>query len=52
MKIVPYASTVGNLMYMMLCTSPYIYYSVGMVSRYQSNLGREHWTVVKHILKY
>ena len=22
------------------------------MSRYQSNLGREHWTVVKHILKY
>ena len=23
-----------------------------MVSRYQSNPGKEHWTVVKHILKY
>ena len=23
-----------------------------MVSRYQSNPGREHWTAVKHILKY
>jgi len=23
-----------------------------MVSRYQSNPGREHWTAVKHIIKY
>ena len=39
-------------MYVMLCTRPDICYSVGIVSRYQSNPGREHWTVVKHILKY
>ena len=36
----------------MLCTRPYICYSIGIVSRYQSNLGREHWIVVKHVLKY
>ena len=24
----------------------------GMVSRHQSNPGSDHWTVVKHILKY
>ena len=39
MRQVPYASTLGNLMYAMLCTRPDIYYSVGMVSRYQSNPG-------------
>ena len=43
---------VGSLMYVMLCTRPDICYSLGMVSRYQSNLGREHWTIVKHMLKY
>ena len=48
----PYASAVGILMYVMLCTRPDICYSVGMVSRYQFNPGREHWTAVKHILKY
>ena len=26
--------------------------TVGMVSRYQSNLGQEHWSAVKKILKY
>ena len=52
MKTVSYASTVGSLMYVMLCTRPNICYLVGIVSRYQSNLGREHWTAMKHILKY
>ncbi|RVW36801.1 Retrovirus-related Pol polyprotein from transposon TNT 1-94 [Vitis vinifera] len=52
MKAVPYASAVGSLMYAMLCTRPDIYFAVGMVSRFQSNPGREHWTAVKHIIKY
>ncbi|KAA0050871.1 gag/pol protein [Cucumis melo var. makuwa] len=39
-------------MYAMLCTRPDICYSVGIVSRYQSNPGRDHWTSVKNILKY
>ena len=49
---VPYASAVGSLMYAMLCTRPDIYFVVGMVSRYQSNPGPEHWIAIKHILKY
>ena len=52
MKTISYASAVGSLMYVMLCTRPDICYSVGIVSRYQSNPGREHWTIMKHILKY
>ena len=48
----PYASAVGSLMYAMLCTRPDICYAVGVVSRYQSDPGVEHWTTVKHILKY
>ena len=34
MRQVPYASAVGSLMYVMLCTRPNICYSVGMVSQY------------------
>ena len=49
---VPYASVVGSLMYVMLCTRPDICYSIGMVSRYQSNPEPKHWQAVKHILKY
>ena len=52
MKAVPYASAVGSLMYAMLCTRPDICFAIGMVSRFQSNPGQEHWTAVKHILKY
>ena len=52
MRQVPYASAVGSLMYAMLCIGPDIYYSVGIVSRYQSNPGPKHWKAVKHILRY
>ena len=27
-------------------------FALGMVSKYQSNPGPEHWTAVKHIMKY
>ena len=39
-------------MYAMLCIKPNIYFAVGIVSKYQSNPGLEHWTTIKHILKY
>jgi hypothetical protein len=52
MRNCPYVLAVGSLMYAMLCTRPDICYAVNIVSRYQSNPGLEHWTVVKHILKY
>ena len=52
MRRVPYASAVGSLMYAMLCTRPDICCVVGVVSRFQSNPGPDHWMAVKHILKY
>ena len=52
MRQVPYASVIGSLMYVMLCTRPNICYSVGMVNRYQLNPRPKHWQAVKHILKY
>ena len=52
MSRIPFASAVGSLMYAMLCTRPDISYAVGIVSRYQSDPGEEHWIEVKHILKY
>ena len=36
MKVIPYASAIGYIMYAMLCTRPDVY----------------HWTAVKNILKY
>ena len=49
---IPCASAVGSLMYVMLCTRPNICCGVGIVSRYQSNPGLDHWTSVKNMLKY
>ncbi|KAJ0555551.1 putative RNA-directed DNA polymerase [Helianthus annuus] len=47
MAKVPYASAVGSLMYAMVCTRPDIAHAVGVVSRFMSNPGREHWEAVK-----
>jgi hypothetical protein len=52
MSRVPYSSTVGSLMYAMVCTRPYIAHVVGVVRRYMNNLGKEHWEEVKWILRY
>ena len=52
MRGISYASAVKSLMYAMLCTMPDICFAVGMVSRYQSDPGEEHWIAVKHIFKY
>ena len=42
MSIVPYASAVDSLMYVMMCTRPDICYVVGLVTRYQSNPGQKY----------
>ena len=52
MSQVPYASAVGSLMFTMVCTRPDIVHAVGAVSRYMANLGKEHQSVVKRILRY
>jgi hypothetical protein len=52
MSRVPYSSTVGNLMYAMVCTRPNIAHVVGFVSRHMNNPGKEHWEAVKWILRY
>ena len=49
---IPYASTVRSLMYAMVCTRPDIAHVVGVVNRFLSNPGKEHWAAVKWILRY
>nr|GEW12680.1 retrotransposon protein, putative, Ty1-copia subclass [Tanacetum cinerariifolium] len=49
---VPYANTVGSLIYLMVYTRPDIAYAVSIVSRYLANPGKNHWEAVKWILKY
>ncbi|KAG5549867.1 hypothetical protein RHGRI_014986 [Rhododendron griersonianum] len=52
MEKFPYASAVGSLMYAMVCTRPNLAHAVGVVSRFLSNPGKEHWAAVKWILRY
>jgi hypothetical protein len=52
MSHVPYASAVGSLMYAMVCTRPDIAYAVGVLRKYMSKLGKEHWTSVKRVFRY
>ena len=39
-------------MYAQLCTQPDISFATGMLGRYQSNPGMEHWKVAKKVLIY
>ena len=52
MSRVPYANAIGSLMYAMVCTRPDISHTVGVVSRYMHNPGKDHWQAVKWILRY
>jgi hypothetical protein len=52
MSYVPYASVFSSLMYAMVCTRSNISHAVGVLSRYMSKLGKEHWTIVKRVFSY
>ncbi|GJU83864.1 retrovirus-related pol polyprotein from transposon TNT 1-94 [Tanacetum coccineum] len=46
------ARLVGSVIYVMVCIRPDIAHAVGVVSRFMSNPGREHWEAVKWLLCY
>ena len=50
MSCIPYRSTVGCLMYLMVATRPDIAVAVGVASQFLENPG--HWSAVKRILRY
>jgi hypothetical protein len=52
MEGIPYASAVGSLMYAQTCTRPDISFAVGMLGRYQSNPGMDHWKAAKKVMRY
>ena len=52
MEEIPYASVVGSLMYAQTCTRPDISFAVGMLGRYQSNPGMDHWKAAKKVMRY
>jgi hypothetical protein len=51
MRVIPYASAIGSIMYAMICTCPDVTYALSATSRYQSNYGDAHWMIVTNILK-
>ena len=52
MKSVPYASIIGSMMYAQVCTRPDLAFITGMLGRYQSNPGLDHWKAAKKALRY
>jgi hypothetical protein len=52
MRVIPYTSAIGSIMYAILCTCPDISYALSAMSMYQSYYDEAHWTIVKNILIY
>src|SRR5579859_93922 len=52
MRKVPYRNVVGALSYLAEYTRPDIRYGTGVLARFCSNPGMEHWKAVKHMFRY
>jgi len=52
MSCVPYASSVSSMMYAMVFSRPNIAHAVGVLSRFMSKPGKEHWIAVKWVFRY
>jgi hypothetical protein len=52
MSHVSYVSEIGSLMYEMVCTQSDIAHAMGVLRKYMSKPGKEHWTSVKMVFKY
>ncbi|XP_052878285.1 secreted RxLR effector protein 161-like [Gossypium arboreum] len=52
MSKIPYASVIGSIMYVMLCTRLDMSYALSMMSRYRVDPGEGLWVVVENIFKY
>lgn len=52
MASIPYASAVGSLMYLMVCTRPDLAHCMSVISRFMANPGMQHWKAVKWVMRY
>ena len=50
MKSIPYASAARSIMYAQVCTRPDLAFVTGMLGKFQSNPGPEHWKLAKKTL--
>lgn len=52
MRHIPYVHAVGSIMYLAVSTRPDLAHGVGVLGRFSSNPGMQHWQAVKHMLRY
>lgn len=52
MSKITYANVVGCMMYSMVLTRLDITHALSVVSRYMVSLGKEHWKLVKWVMRY
>ena len=50
MKVIPYATVIGSMEYVVLCTIPIVHLAMNLARGYNSDLRVDHWTTVKIIL--
>ena len=51
MKVIPHDSAIGSIKYAMLCIRSIVYPTLSLAREYNSDLGVDHRTVVKIILR-
>ena len=51
MKVIHYASAIGSIKYAMLCTRSIVYPTLSLAREYNRDLGADHWTLAKIILR-
>ena len=52
MEKITYASAVGSLIYVVVCTRLDIAHIVEIINRFFSNLNKKYWIAIKWILRY
>ena len=50
MEVIPYATIIGSINYVVLCTRPIVYPALSLAREYNFDLGIDHWTTVKIML--
>ena len=51
MKVIPYASAIGSIKCIMMCTKPIVYLAMSLARGYDIDRGVDHLTAVKIILR-